>query len=124
MGDRYDELREDLADELARTLATIRGGQEAGKMARRLLSRDRSRSHFIGITTDGRVVLHEAITHSLIGSDVLEGYVIDPESESGEHVRLIAKYDEFSKVDEWIADRDPEFWAWLHPRFRWLVKSA
>ena len=121
---RYDDLEEELMDELARVLAQIRGGQGAGKVARRLLSRDRSRSHFVGITVDGRAVLHEAMMHRLIGSEIMEGYVIDPESNSRNHVRLIGAYEEFNKVDEWIAEQGPEFWAWLHPRFRWLVESG
>lgn len=102
-----------LHDELTRALATTRGGNDAGKLARHLLSNDAATTLLVGITTDGNATTYTRSSWSVQLVDLPETNRLD-----NIEVTSIANRRTLTEFEQWLKDRDSALFAWIHPCYR------
>lgn len=99
------------ADALAKGLAKTRGGAGAGELARRLLD---AQPDIVGILDDGRVVYWDRKNWAIAATPIENGRFDGLESTRIGTARRIGHLDEF------VRDQ-VDAWAWVHPRYRWVL---
>lgn len=105
-----------LFQELAQALTKARGsGKQVGEFTYHLLAADTAASRLLGVRADGEAAYRMDVTRR----QVMRVPVAEPRA--GRKVRREEYVRQPYKDEEWIREKDPEVWAWVHPRYRWLV---
>lgn len=114
------ERSEHLFDELCRELTTARGsGERVGHIARELLCRDRDSNRLIGVRDDGELAFWFDVSKRKVMRMPLA-----IEDSSGFSRRNEAYLGTRGGDEQWVRETSPELWAWLHPRYRWVMTKG
>jgi hypothetical protein len=108
----------ELHDELAQALTNARGGKNAGEIAAHLLSNDASGTLLIGLLEDGSPVTYNRSVWTVKATEIPESGRIDRMNPT--------KLEEITThvwLERWIRSRETEYFAWVHPRYRWLQST-
>lgn len=106
-----------LRRELARAVADVRGGWNAGPIADEILARDRVSTYLVGLYENGEcVIYYERARNAIVGYPFRDGDV------AGGERRVVERVNKRGDLRTWIANQDVDQWDWIHPRYRWLCE--
>lgn len=107
------ELSELLQEDLAVSIAQVRGGQGTGAMADELLRRDKRTHQLVGVVEyAGKAVFYEPGRWSLVTVP------FDETGIDGLKRRRWERLKERTSVERFVREHDESFWSWVHPGYR------
>lgn len=109
--------RPSLAEDLADAIAARRPDVHAEALAADLLAADADEHVLVGLVADASRAVYFRPPEWTVRSLPLEDCLDAPHAGHVERERV-------RRPSEYVADRGPEQWAWLHPRFRWVVAGG
>lgn len=106
-----------LAEDLAAAIAARRPDLPADALAADLLAADADGHVLVGLTAGADRAVYFRPPEWRVRSVPLADDLRAPWAGHVERERI-------RRAGDYVADRGPDEWAWLHPRFRWVLAGA
>lgn len=99
--------------DIVSTIQELRGGSQPAAIAAEIYKRDSDTLRLVGVTSDAR----HAVYYNTGMRSVLK-CPIGPTGCDGLHTQELASPLAPPRLQEWITELGPDYWDWLHPRYR------